>query len=191
MTFAGGFAHGAGVDEARRIVDAYLADGGNVIDTAVNYRDGASEEVLGEVLAGRRDRFVLATNYEVSRDRADLNAAGSHRKNLGCPSRRACVGCVDRDHAVARVVHDVADEIGASPSQVAVAWTMARSPAVHPILGILRLDQLHDNLGAADLRLAQEVMNRLDAASALDVGFPHDSSATCRASCSATPTCIW
>ena len=52
------------------------------IDTAGNYRDGASEEIVGEVLAGRRDRFVLATKYGVSRDQHDPNAAGNHRKNL-------------------------------------------------------------------------------------------------------------
>ena len=66
MTFAEGFAHGAGLEEARRIVDAYSDAGGNVIDTAVNYRDGASEEILGEVLRGRRDRFVVVTKYGVS-----------------------------------------------------------------------------------------------------------------------------
>ncbi len=82
MTFAEGFAHGAGREEAQRIVDAYAEAGGNVIDTAINYRDGASEDIVGEVLAGRRDRFVLATKYGVSRDRADPNTAGSHRKNL-------------------------------------------------------------------------------------------------------------
>ena len=82
MTFADGFAHGAGRGEAQRIVDAYAEAGGNVIDTAVNYRDGASEQIVGEVLAGRRDRFVLCTKYGVSRDRADPNAAGAHRKNL-------------------------------------------------------------------------------------------------------------
>jgi predicted aldo/keto reductase-like oxidoreductase len=38
---------GAPLEECRRIVDAYAGAGGNVIDTAVNYRGGASEEVLG------------------------------------------------------------------------------------------------------------------------------------------------
>lgn len=299
MTFADGFAHGAGVDEARRIVDAYVDAGGNVIDTAVNYRDGASEEILGEILTGRRDRFVLATKYGVSRDRTDPNAAGSHRKNLrlsletslrrlrtdyidlyyihlwdhltpieeamralddavragtvlhvgvsdtpawvaaqantfarshdltpfaalqarynllcrdaerdlipaaealgmsiaawsplgggvlsgkftrpdgthAAPTRVAADSISAHDHAVARVVHDVADELGASASQVALAWTMARSPAVHPIVGVRRLDQLQDNLGAADLTLPPEAVDRLDVASAFDVGFPHD-----------------
>jgi aryl-alcohol dehydrogenase-like predicted oxidoreductase len=82
MTFADGFAHGAGTQESRRIVDGYAAAGGNVVDTAINYRDGASEEIVGEVLAGRRDQFVLATKYGASRDGADPNAAGNHRKNL-------------------------------------------------------------------------------------------------------------
>ena len=66
MTFAEGFAHGADATEARRIVDAYADAGGNVLDTAVNYRGGASEEILGEILQGRRDRFVLCTKYGVT-----------------------------------------------------------------------------------------------------------------------------
>ncbi len=34
------------------------------------------------MLAGRRDRFVLATKYTVSRDRDDPNAARNHHKNM-------------------------------------------------------------------------------------------------------------
>ena len=40
-----------------------------------NYRDGASEEIVGEVLDGREDRFAVAPKYGVSRDPADPNAA--------------------------------------------------------------------------------------------------------------------
>jgi aryl-alcohol dehydrogenase-like predicted oxidoreductase len=79
ITFAEGFAHGAGRAEAQRIVDAYADAGGNVVDAAINYRDGTSEEIVGEVLAGRQDRFELGTKYGVSRDGGDPNAAGSHR----------------------------------------------------------------------------------------------------------------
>ena len=67
-------------EESRRIVDLYAESGGNVIDTADAY--GRSESVLGEALAGRRDRFVLATKYTITRDGTDVNAAGNHRKNL-------------------------------------------------------------------------------------------------------------
>jgi aryl-alcohol dehydrogenase-like predicted oxidoreductase len=36
-----------------------------------------------------------------------------------------------RAHAVARMVREVADERGVTPAQVAIAWTMTRSPAIH------------------------------------------------------------
>jgi aryl-alcohol dehydrogenase-like predicted oxidoreductase len=298
MTFAEDFAHGAGTEEARRIIDAYADAGGNVIDTAINYRDGASEQILGEVLTGRRDRFVVATKYGVSRDRGDPNAAGSHRKHLRLsletslrrlrtdyidlyyvhlwdrltpieetlralddavragmilhagisdapawvaaqantlaqwhgwnpfvamqaqysllsrdaerellpaaealvmsvaawsplgggalsgkftnpagaagPTRLTADSISKHDHTVAQVVQGVADELGASASQVALAWTMTHSRAVHPIVGVRTLDQLTDNLGALDVVLTPELTSRLEAANAFDLGFPHD-----------------
>jgi aryl-alcohol dehydrogenase-like predicted oxidoreductase len=82
MTFGEQGGVGAPIEECRRILDAYAEAGGNTLDTAINYRGGASEEILGELLAGRRDRFVVATKYTVSRDRADPNGGGNHRKNL-------------------------------------------------------------------------------------------------------------
>jgi aryl-alcohol dehydrogenase-like predicted oxidoreductase len=51
------------LDQARPIIDRYAEAGGNVIDTADVY--GASEDLVGEVLTGRRDRFVLASKYRV------------------------------------------------------------------------------------------------------------------------------
>jgi aryl-alcohol dehydrogenase-like predicted oxidoreductase len=82
MTFGTQGGVGAPIDECRRILDAYADAGGNVIDTALNYRGGESEEILGQLLSGWRDRFVLASKYTVSRDRKDPNGGGSHRKNL-------------------------------------------------------------------------------------------------------------
>jgi aryl-alcohol dehydrogenase-like predicted oxidoreductase len=54
---------GAQVDEptARSMVDRFLEAGQNSIDTANVYNAGASEEMLGRILAGRRDRVILAT----------------------------------------------------------------------------------------------------------------------------------
>jgi aryl-alcohol dehydrogenase-like predicted oxidoreductase len=82
MTFGEQGGVGAPPDECRRILDGYADAGGNVVDTAINYRGGASEEILGELLVGRRDRFVVASKYTVSRDRTDPNGGGNHRKNL-------------------------------------------------------------------------------------------------------------
>lgn len=69
-------------DESGRILDAYAEAGGNVIDTAINYGAGESERIIGELVASRRDRFVVATKYTGSRDTDDPNAYGNHRKNL-------------------------------------------------------------------------------------------------------------
>jgi len=82
MTFGEQGGVGAPPAECRRMLEAYAEAGGNMIDTAINYRGGASEEILGTLLAGRRDRFVVATKYTVSRDPADPNGGGNHRKNL-------------------------------------------------------------------------------------------------------------
>ncbi|MBS7540929.1 aldo/keto reductase [Ancylobacter lacus] len=50
-----------GVAEARRLVDVCLDGGINVFDTANMYSLGRSEEILGEVLEGRRDRVLLTS----------------------------------------------------------------------------------------------------------------------------------
>ncbi|WP_433012941.1 aldo/keto reductase [Kribbella sp. CA-294648] len=67
------------VDQARPIIDAYAEAGGNFIDTADAYQ---TEQIVGTVLAERRDRFVVASKYTLPRDPTDVNAAGNHRKNL-------------------------------------------------------------------------------------------------------------
>lgn len=70
-----------GPAEARAIVDAYAAAGGNFIDTADAYGGGTSEAVVGEVLAGRRDDFVLATKFTRTPDpRAGAGATGNSRR---------------------------------------------------------------------------------------------------------------
>jgi aryl-alcohol dehydrogenase-like predicted oxidoreductase len=82
MTFGEQGGVGAPLAECRSMLDAYLDAGGNVIDTAINYRGGLSEEIVGEIFGERRDRFVLASKYTVSRDPTDPNGGGNHRKNL-------------------------------------------------------------------------------------------------------------
>lgn len=300
MTFGEQGGVGAPPQECARILDVYADAGGNVIDTAVNYRGGESERIVGELLKGRRDRFVLSTKYTVSRDGADPNAAGNHRKNLalsletslrrlgtdyidlywvhiwdrntpveetmralddavrsgkvlyvgisdapawvvarantlaewrgwsplaalqvpysllnrdierellpmaeafgmsvaawsplqngvlsgkytrpggvtpGTATRLSAEAVGARERAVAEAVQGVADELGATPAQVAIAWTMAHSPAVHPVLGARRVEQLMDNLGAARLVLPEEILARLEANTGFRLGFPGD-----------------
>jgi aryl-alcohol dehydrogenase-like predicted oxidoreductase len=84
MTFGEDWGWGASLDESRRIFDAYVAAGGNFIDTAVNYTNGSSERFVGELVAPDRDKFVVATKYTLRRtlDASDPNAGGNHRKNM-------------------------------------------------------------------------------------------------------------
>ena len=65
----------------------------------------------------------------------------------------------------------VAGRLGARPSQVALAWIMARG--VIPIVGATRPEQMAENLKAADLQLDSATMAELDAASAFDAGHPY------------------
>src|SRR5258708_31136041 len=51
------------VDATRAVVDAAMDTGITLLDTADSYGIGRSEEILGEVLAGRRDQVVLATKF--------------------------------------------------------------------------------------------------------------------------------
>lgn len=82
MTFGEKWGWGAALDESRRMLDLFIDRGGNFVDTASNYTDGESEEQLGELLAGRRERIVLATKYTLTSHPDDPNAGGNHRKNL-------------------------------------------------------------------------------------------------------------
>ncbi len=57
---------------------------------------------------------------------------------------------------------------------MAIAWTRARSRAVHPIVGARSTEQLKDNLGAIDVVLPEDAVGRLEAAAEFAVGFPAD-----------------
>jgi len=57
----------------------------------------------------------------------------------------------------------IAQEVGCSPAQLALAWLLTKEPHLIAIPGTQNKDHLRDNWGALNLRLSQEVMNALDA----------------------------
>ncbi|MEV4628139.1 aldo/keto reductase [Micromonospora sp. NPDC049523] len=305
MTFGEDWGWGAPVEECRKLFTAYAEAGGNVIDTANRYTNGASERIVGDLLAADRDRFVVATKYTVSNDGTDPNASGNHRKSLvrsveqslrrlgtdyvdllwvhiwdrgtpieetmralddmvrsgkvlyvgvsdspawvvarantltqwrgwspfvglqvpyslvqrdierellpmaaelglgvaawsplargllsgkftrsepatygrsepATPTRISRSDASERELAIAREVDTIADELGATSSQVALAWLMAGRSNLHPVVGARRIEQLTDNLAAVDLELPAEAVRRLAEVSAIELGFPSD-----------------
>ena len=301
MTFGETMGWGAPRETSARLLDLYADAGGNFLDTANRYSQGNSETILGELLQGRRDAFVLATKYTLQTDADDPNTAGNHRKNLvrsvEASLRRLRTDYLDllwvhardvwtpvpevmralddlvrsgkvlyigvsdwpaweiaqantlaevrgwtpfsaaqlrynllertperellpmartfdlavtawgplaegrltgkyldpvdgarlsdasahifehsnggSDEIVRLVVH-IASEIGCTPAQVALSWLRTRHGNIVPILGAKREDQLRDNLGSLAVTLDETQQERLDQASVIPLGFPHD-----------------
>ncbi|MFD0362926.1 aldo/keto reductase [Nocardia sp. GCM10030253] len=308
MTFGADWGWGADKDEARKIFDTYVERGGNFIDTASQYTNGTSEQLLGEFTADNRESLVLATKYTMLRRPGDPNSGGNHRKSMFASveaslrrlntdyidmlylhawdfltpveeilramddlvragkvlyvgisdapawqvSRMQAIAdlrgwsplialqieyslierTVERDlipmaremglgvipwsplasgvltgkyssadlaHnaeaspegsrknvaaangsltarglAIADVVKAVAAQLGKTPSQVALAWTLRNPGVTAPIIGARTAAQLEDNLGALDVEFDAEQVARLEQASAVDLGFPHE-----------------
>lgn len=70
-----------GADAARRMVDICLEAGVTLFDTADVYSDGASEEVLGSAIRGRRDRVLVSTKFGLPMGDGP-NDAGTSRHRL-------------------------------------------------------------------------------------------------------------
>jgi aryl-alcohol dehydrogenase-like predicted oxidoreductase len=292
MTFGESWGWGASKEECSRMLDAFVEAGGNFVDTACNYTDGESEAIVGELVEGERERFVLATKYTLTSRRDDPNAGGNHRKNLvqtiDASLRRLRTDYVDllwlhmwdgmtpveevvralddlvasgkvlyvgisdtpawvvsqavtladlrgwsqfvavqapyslgdrdverellpmahglgltftpwgmldggaltgkyldessgprrydgvgrRANDLAREVIAVAEEMDATPAQVAIAWVRSQPWHLVPIVGVRSVAQLRENLGSLDVHLSLEQLERLDAAGELRLGFP-------------------
>lgn len=57
----------------------------------------------------------------------------------------------------------LAAEAGCTPAQLAIAWLLHRGPDILPIPGTTSVEHLHENLAAADVRLDDGLLTRLDA----------------------------
>jgi aryl-alcohol dehydrogenase-like predicted oxidoreductase len=108
MTFGGkgNFANvgDTGVEDARRQIDLCLESGVTLVDTADVYSDGASEEIVGQALAGRRDEVLLATKVRFPMGPGP-NDAGLSRQHViaGCEASLRRLGT---DHIDLYQVHE-------------------------------------------------------------------------------------
>jgi len=80
----------------------------------------------------------------------------------------------ERNLEIARAVDAIADELGVSSAQVAIAWLRGQGADVFPITGARKPEQIKDVLGATEVTLSEEQMTRLHEVSKIELGFPHD-----------------
>ena len=80
------------VTEAERIFAAAIDAGVNMVDTANVYAGGRSEEIVGQLIALKRDRLLLATKFSVETDTGIRTPAGPPGVPRSRPARRACDG---------------------------------------------------------------------------------------------------
>jgi voltage-dependent potassium channel beta subunit len=70
----------------------------------------------------------------------------------------------DENAARVRALKDVADDLGVTRGQLALAWVLRNSNVASVITGATRVEQLEENVGAAKLSLNDEVLARIDRA---------------------------
>jgi len=98
--------------------------------------------------------------------------------------RGGFVKMTERDFDIQDAVTAVAKELNVSNSQVAIAWQLAQ-PRIIPIVGVRTVAQLEDNIKALAVKLSKEQVDKLNAASHIELGFPSDFIGT------DVDSCIW
>lgn len=109
---------------------------------------------------------VLTGKYVEGKAEADARMNSEMMKGYNREDERA--------RRVVSEVQAVARDVGRSPAQVALAWLRQRPVPIIPIVGARRLEQFRDNLACLDLQLNTSQVERLNTASQIELGFPHD-----------------
>jgi aryl-alcohol dehydrogenase-like predicted oxidoreductase len=98
---------------------------------------------------------------------------GKYTANNREPKREEGTTLSPRLQGLVKELQAVADQVGRTPSQVAINWVRQRQQALLiPILGARTEKQLKDNLACLEFALSAEQVQGLDAASKIDYGFP-------------------
>jgi aryl-alcohol dehydrogenase-like predicted oxidoreductase len=150
------------VERSRAVARAHGWPGYQVIQQRHTYarpRPGATFGV---------QRHVDDELLDYVRNEPDLTLLGYSTLMFGAYSRADKAIPVQYDYEGTakriRVLHEVARDIGATPNQVVLAWLLGGDPPVIPILGVSSVAQLDECLGAADIKLDDDIRARLDAA---------------------------
>jgi aryl-alcohol dehydrogenase-like predicted oxidoreductase len=74
------------------------------------------------------------------------------------------------NQAIVDLVKRIAAEKNVTPAQIALAWCLAQKPWIVPIPGTTKLHRLEENLGAVNVKLSEEDLRQINAASSLAQG---------------------
>ena len=80
----------------------------------------------------------------------------------------------DHNWRIIDALASVAEEVGASPSAVSLAWLVRKPGVTSVIFGARSTAQLDDNLKSDKLELSDAHMEALDDASASEIGYPYE-----------------
>ena len=76
----------------------------------------------------------------------------------------------EANRAFVDLLRGIADEKGATPAQIALAWLLAQTPYVVPIPGTTKAHRVDENVAAADVELTADDLRRIEeGAAAIDV----------------------
>ncbi|MDJ1133892.1 aldo/keto reductase [Streptomyces iconiensis] len=115
--------------------------------------------LAGGVLTGKYSRDDLSATHVADSTRKDLTIANG--------------ALTERNFTIVDVVKEIAMELGHTPAQVGLAWTLQNPGVAASIIGARTPSQLEDNLGALEVDFTASQLARLDEVSAIELGFPH------------------
>lgn len=125
-----------------------------------------SRTVEGEILAACREHGIGVTAYGVL-SRGLLSGHWSPQRELDATDFRAHSPRFQGEELEANLrlverLREVADDLGATTAQAAIAWVAARGEDVMPLIGARRRERLHEALGALDLDLPADDLARIE-----------------------------
>ncbi|MGD9495587.1 MAG: aldo/keto reductase [Armatimonadota bacterium] len=107
---------------------------------------------------------LLAGKFASADEVPPGRARSRHFSSSRPQARHGEPGAEQETFAAVRTIREIADELGAPMAQVAIAWDLAQPGVASVITGIRNPEQARANAAAAELELAPEVIERLNAA---------------------------
>ena len=138
-------------------------------DIEYEYSDLCQSEGIGLTPWGPLGGGFLSGKYQPGERPVDGRIAGAGEDFEESWERRN----TERNWRIMDAVGAIGKNRGAKHPQIALAWLRAQPAVASVIMGVRTMDQLEDNLGAADIELTGEELATLDRASALPELYPY------------------